>query len=320
MGEQKTGHDAWDTESEPKALWVLVDPDLSYPTLEDTSIHTVLEMPRVFLITGCSTGFGQHLVQIVLDAGDIAVATARNPSTLSFQNANPKNYLAVKLDVTSTSDIDNAFSETLSKFGRVDVVINNAGYGLSGPLEELEEKHLRMQMEVNFFGLVNVTKKAMQVMREQFPSGGLIQQVTSIAGQHGVANFSMYCASKWAVEGLTESVSHELKPEWNIKVQCVEPGGFRTDWSGRSMAFAEKRHPAYDHLDAKKRAEGRHMTQAGDPIKGAKAMYELATMKDPPLRVVLGSDAYKTIKGKVEEYSENYKKYEELSNSTDVDN
>ncbi|KAL8893470.1 MAG: hypothetical protein Q9192_005226 [Flavoplaca navasiana] len=258
-------------------------------------------MPRVFLITGCSTGFGQHLVQIVLDAGDIAVgmssncrtisrnvqstgfyayhvsATARDPSTLSFQNTNPKNYLAVKLDVTSTSDIDRAFSETLSKFGRVDVVINNAGYGLSGPLEELEEEHLRMQMEVNFFGLVNVTKKAMQVMRAQFPSGGLIQQVTSIAGQHG------------------------------------------TDWSGRSMVFAEKRHPAYDHLDAKKRAEGRHMTQAGDPIKGAKAMYELATMKDPPLRVVLGSDAYKTIKGKVEEYSENYKKYEELSNSTDVD-
>ncbi|KAI4267609.1 MAG: hypothetical protein L6R38_008181 [Xanthoria sp. 2 TBL-2021] len=276
-------------------------------------------MPRVFLITGTSTGFGQHLVQIVIDAGDIAVATARNPSKLSFQNTTPKNYLAVKLDVTSTSDIDNAFSEALSKFGRVDVVINNAGYGLSGPLEELEDKHIRTQMEVNFFGLLNVTKKAMAVMREQKPSGGLIQQVTSIAGQLGVPNFSMYCASKWAVEGLTESISHELKPEWNIKVQCVEPGGFRTDWSGRSMVFPEKRHPAYDHLDAKKRAEGRHMTQAGEPIKGAKAMYELAIMKDPPLRVVLGSDAYKAIMGKIDTYSENFKKYEKLSNSTDVD-
>lgn len=163
-------------------------------------------MPRVFLITGTSTGFGQHLVQIVIDAGDIAVglspndtlpaggtninaynisATARNPSKLSFQNTTPKNYLAVKLDVTSTSDIDSAFSEALSKFGRVDVVINNAGYGLSGPLEELEDKHIRTQMEVNFFGLLNVTKKAMAVMREQKPSGGLIQQVTSIAGQQG---------------------------------------------------------------------------------------------------------------------------------------
>ncbi|KAL8644196.1 MAG: hypothetical protein Q9226_007885, partial [Calogaya cf. arnoldii] len=112
-------------------------------------------------------------------------ATARNPSTLSFQNTNSKNYLAVKLDVTSNTDIDNAFSEALSKFGRVDVLINNAGYGLSGPLEELEDKHIRTQMEVNFFGLLNVTKKAMEVMREQKPSGGLIQQVTSIAGQHG---------------------------------------------------------------------------------------------------------------------------------------
>lgn len=164
-------------------------------------------MPRVFLITGCSTGFGQHLVETVLDAGDIAVGMSSNCRTIGpehrlpmltmgqqlrvihplcpFKTRSPKNYLAVKLDVTSTSDIDNAFSETLSTFGRVDVVINNAGYGLSGPLEELEERHLRMQMEVNFFGLVNVTKKAMQVMRDQFPTGGLIQQITSIAGQHG---------------------------------------------------------------------------------------------------------------------------------------
>ncbi|KAL8934225.1 MAG: hypothetical protein Q9216_006013 [Gyalolechia sp. 2 TL-2023] len=276
-------------------------------------------MPRVFLITGCSTGFGQHLVQVVLDAGDIAVATARNPSTLSFRGTTPENYLALKLDVTAPSDIDSTFSSILEKFKRVDVVVNNAGYGLSGPFEELEEKHVRMQMEVNFFGLMDVTKKAMEVMREQKPSGGLIQQVTSIAGQRGVANFSIYCASKFAVEGFTESIALEVKPEWNIKFQIVEPGGFRTDWSGRSMAFAEKRHPAYDHLDARKKAEGRHMTQAGDPIKGAKVMYDLAVMKDPPLRIVIGSDAYQAVMGKIEAYSGNYKKYEKISNSTDVD-
>ncbi|KAI4189996.1 MAG: hypothetical protein L6R41_001104 [Letrouitia leprolyta] len=276
-------------------------------------------MPRVFLITGCSTGFGQHLVQAVLDAGDIAVATARNPSTLSFRDTTSDNYLALKLDVTSSADIDSAFSSILAKFKRVDVVVNNAGYGLSGPFEELEDKHVRTQMEVNFFGLMAVTKKAMEVMREQKPSGGLIQQVTSIAGQRGVANFSIYCASKFAVEGFTESVALEVKPEWNIKFQIVEPGGFRTDWSGRSMAFAEKRHPAYDHLDARKKAEGRHMTQAGDPIKGAKAMYDLAVMKDPPLRIVIGSDAYKAIMSKIDSYTENYKKYEKISNSTDVD-
>ncbi|KAI4211922.1 MAG: hypothetical protein LQ351_005262 [Letrouitia transgressa] len=244
-------------------------------------------MPRVFLITGTSTGFGQHLVQTVLDAGDIAVATARKPEGLSFRGTNAKNYLALKLDVTKKEDIENAFQKTLSQFGRVDVVVNNAGYGLSGPFEELDEAHVRMQMEVNFFGLIAVTKKAMEVLREQKPSGGLIQQITSIGGQRGVPTFSIYNASKWAVEGFTEAVSQEVKPEWAIKFTCVEPGGFRTDWSGRSMSFPEKRNPAYDHIDARQKADARHGTQAGDPIKGAKAMYELATLAEPPLRVVI---------------------------------
>lgn len=141
--------------------------------------------PKVFLITGTSTGFGKHLVQEVLDKGDICVATARKPDSLSFNNTTSKNYLAVKLDVTSHEDIESAFKATLDKFGRVDVVVNNAGYGLSGPFEELSPEQVRTQMEVNFFGLTEVTRKAMAVMREQKPSGGLIQQVTSIGGQRG---------------------------------------------------------------------------------------------------------------------------------------
>lgn len=142
-------------------------------------------MPRVFLITGTSTGFGNHLVQEVLDKGDICVATARKPETLSFKNTTSKNYLPVKLDVTNPQDIDAAFKSTLAHFGRVDVVVNNAGYGLSGPFEELSEDQIKTQMDVNFFGLMAVTKKSMEVMREQKPSGGLIQQVTSIGGQRG---------------------------------------------------------------------------------------------------------------------------------------
>ncbi|KAI4175735.1 MAG: hypothetical protein LQ346_008015, partial [Caloplaca aetnensis] len=245
--------------------------------------------------------------------------TARNPSALSFRNTTSDNYLPLKLDVTSSADIESAFSETLKKFKRVDVVVNNAGYGLSGPFEELEDKHIRTQMEVNFFGLMAVTKKAMEVMREQKPTGGLVQQVSSIAGQRGVANLSIYCASKWAVEGFTECVALEVKPEWKIKFQLVEPGGFRTDWSGRSLVFAEHRHPAYDHLDPKARVEGRDYKQVGDTTKGAKAMYDLAVMDDPPLRIVIGSDAYQAVMAKIERYSENYKKYEKISNSTDVD-
>ncbi|KAK6583503.1 hypothetical protein PZA11_004579 [Diplocarpon coronariae] len=276
-------------------------------------------MPRVFFITGTSSGFGNKLVQEVLDRGDVAVATARKPETLEFRGTSDENFLAVKLDVTKKSDIEAAFRTALDRFRRVDVVVNNAGYGLSGVFEELAEDQIRTQMEVNFFGLVDVTRKAMSVMREQQPPGGLIQQVTSIGGQRGVPTFSIYCASKWAVEGFTEALSQEVKPEWGIRFTCVEPGGFRTDWAGRSMAFPAERHPAYDHIDAKAQMEKRNGTQAGEPAKGAQAMYELAMLEDPPLRVVVGTDAYKAIFGKLKEYEANYKKYEEISNSTDVD-
>ena len=225
----------------------------------------------------------------------------------------------MKLDVTKKSDIEAAFKAAVDKFQRVDVVVNNAGYGLSGVFEELTEEQYRRQMEVNFFGLIEVTKKAMDVMRSQSPSGGLIQQVTSIGGQRGVPTFSIYCASKWAVEGFTEAINQETKPEWGIKFTCVEPGGFRTDWAGRSMAFPEKRHPAYDHIDAEAQMKKRNGTQAGEPKRGAQAMYELAVLKDPPLRVVIGSDAYTAIFQKLKTYDENYKKYEKISNSTDVE-
>ncbi|KIW17610.1 hypothetical protein PV08_04805 [Exophiala spinifera] len=276
-------------------------------------------MPRVFLITGCSTGFGREYAQEVLDRGDHVVATARDPSKVSLKGTTPTNHLAVRLDVTDKASIKAAFNSALDKFGRIDVVVNNAGYGLAGCFEEYTDAQVRQQMDINFFGLIDVTREAMQVMRDrQQPQGGLIQQVTSIGGQRGVPLFSVYCASKWAVEGFTESVSLEVKPEWGIKFTCVEPGGFRTDWAGRSMQFAD-RHPAYDHMNAVERMGARHGTQAGDPVKGARAMYELATMKDPPLRCVIGSDAYAAIMNKLDQYEQNYKKFETLSNSTDVD-
>ena len=275
-------------------------------------------MPRVFLITGTSTGFGKEYAAAVLAKGDICVATARDPSKLSFPTANDSNFLALRLDVTDRASIKKAFDSTLQKFGRVDVVVNNAGYGLAGCFEEYKDDEIRQQMEINFFGLLDVTRTALETMRSQKPSGGLIQQVTSIGGQRGVPFFSLYCASKWAVEAFTETISQEVKPEWNIKFTCIEPGGFRTDWAGRSMAFAERK-PEYDHLNAKENMTKRHGTQVGDPKKGADAMYKLAVMKDPPLRVVIGSDAYEGIMKKIEQYGENYQKYKELSNSTDVE-
>jgi len=276
--------------------------------------------PRVFLVTGTSTGFGYHLVRKVLSEGDKIVATARNSSKLETpSSATKENYFSHDLDVTDEKSIQACFDAAKKQFGRIDVVVNNAGYGLSGPFETLSEKQIRQQMEVNFFGLINVTRVALETMREQKPSGGLIQQITSIGGQRGVPTFSIYCASKWAVEGYTEALAQELKPEWNIHVQCVEPGGFRTDWAGRSMAFGEREAPAYDHIDAKANMQKRNGTQAGDPEKGAAAFYELATMKDPPLRCIVGTDAYAAINAKIETYQKEVKKYEKLSNSTDVD-
>jgi NAD(P)-dependent dehydrogenase (short-subunit alcohol dehydrogenase family) len=141
-------------------------------------------MGRVFLITGTSTGFGYELVNVALSKGDSVIATARNSSKLSFSGANDSNYLAVDLDVTSKASINKAFEAGLQKFKRIDVVVNNAGYGLSGEFEGLSDEQIRKQMEVNFFGLIDVTRKALEVMRGQ-QSGGVIQQVTSIGGQRG---------------------------------------------------------------------------------------------------------------------------------------
>jgi NAD(P)-dependent dehydrogenase (short-subunit alcohol dehydrogenase family) len=140
--------------------------------------------PKVFLITGTSTGFGAELVKVAIDNGDYVVATARKSSSLSFPGTNDKNSLLVDLDVTDHSSIDKAFDAALKKFKHVDVVVNNAGYGLRGEFESFSDEQIRTQMEVNFFGLINVTRKALEVMREQ-KTGGRIQQVTSVGGQVG---------------------------------------------------------------------------------------------------------------------------------------
>lgn len=271
----------------------------------------------VFLITGTSVGFGNEYVKKVLAEGDIAVATSRDSSKLQFEGSNDKNFLAVDLDVTSPASCEKAFKAATDKFGHVDVVCNNAGYGLSGPFETVSDEQARTQMEVNFFGVMNVTRVALKHMREG--KGGNIQQVTSIGGQRGVPSFSIYCASKWAIEGFTEAISQEVKPEWNIHLTCIEPGGFRTEWSGTSMTFGEGMPGVYDHIDPKKNAEKRNKTQAGDPAKGAAAMYKVGKMSDPPLRIVLGSDAFGAMEQKMKTYHETLEKNKPISLSTDVE-
>ncbi|KAL8771383.1 MAG: hypothetical protein Q9203_004959 [Teloschistes exilis] len=278
-------------------------------------------MPRVFFITGCSSGFGASLVEAVLSNGDSAVATSRHPEVVNPQGSTATNFLAQQLDVTSPESISSAFASTLAKFHRIDVVINNAGYGLAGVLEELSDEQIQREMDVNFFGVVKITRAAIRVMREvNSPSGGLIVQMTSIGGQLGMPLLSSYCSSKWAVEGLTESVMKEMKPEWNIRFMCVEPGGFRTDWAHKSMEYPERgmEVAAYDHLKVREGIRAMAEAQEGDPVKGAEAIYRLSLLKDPPLRVPLGSEAFDAMALKIKTYGETLREFEDVARHTDI--
>jgi NAD(P)-dependent dehydrogenase (short-subunit alcohol dehydrogenase family) len=184
-------------------------------------------MPRVFFVTGSSTGIGHALVEEILRQGDYVIATARKPETLQFSLASLTNFVAVPLDLLDPNSVLTAFLTGVAKFGRIDVVVNNGGYGLSGPFEDLTDEDIKRQMDVNFTGALLSTRAAIKVMREQTPPGGVIQQITSIGGRIGMPWMSMYSASKFALEGLTEAVAQEMDPKWRIKFTCIEPGGFR---------------------------------------------------------------------------------------------
>lgn len=278
-----------------------------------------MSKPQVFFVTGCSSGFGFEFVKTILQNNQKVVATSRNAEKLpKWDQERDDNLLKVSMDVTKLDSIEKGFKAAVDKFGQIDVVCNNAGFGVAGAFETISDKQARMQMDINFFGVVNVTRVAMRIMRES-GRGGRIQQITSIGGLNGVPAFSFYCASKFAIEGFTEAVSRELKPEWNIALTCIEPGGFRTEFSGDSINFGELENEAYDHVAAREDAKQRNKSQDGDPAKAGEAFYELAVMKDPPLHVVLGSDAYNTISGKLDKYVKEIKKYEALSKSTDIE-
>lgn len=209
--------------------------------------------------------------------------------------------------ITSDRSVDSAFEAAVQQFGRIDVVVNNAGFGLRGVFESISDEQGRTQMEVNFFGVVNVTRAAIRTFRTaNEPVGGRVLQVSSIGGQRGMSTFSFYSASKFAVEGFTECLSKEMKPEWDIHLTCIEPGAFRTEWAGHSMAFGEIEQPAYDHVDVARLTKEMNGRQSGDPVKGACAFWDLAKLENPPLRVVLGSDAQRGIANKIQEYSDHY--------------
>ena len=245
----------------------------------------------VWLITGCSSGFGRELAKLVLARGWRAVVTARDPSKVAdIAEAHAARALVMALDVTRRAQIDKVVAEAKRRFGRIDALVNNAGYGYLAAIEEGEDEAVRAMFEANVFGLVDMTKAVLPVMREQ--RGGLIVNVSSIGGLVSFAATGYYHATKYAVEGLSESLAAEVRP-LGIDVLIVEPGPFRTNWAGPSIKQSATRIDAYAATAGERRKliETRSGTQPGDPLRAAQAIIDAALSDAPPLRLLLGKVA-----------------------------
>jgi len=246
-------------------------------------------MSKVWFITGSSRGLGRALAEAVLAAGHRLVATARNPEELRTLVATaPDRSRAVALDVTDPEATRKAIDAAVAAFGRIDVLVNNAGYANVASIEDLPEDDFRAQVETNFFGVVNVTRAALPVLRAQ--RDGHIIQVSSIGGRSGSPGLAAYQSAKWAVGGFSEVLATEVRP-LGIRVTIVEPGGMRTDWAGSSMRVLESR-PEYQGVLAPFTHMRGDAVMRGDPAKIANAILRISEEKNPPLHLLLGSDAY----------------------------
>ena len=246
---------------------------------------------RTWLITGASRGLGKAFAEVALDAGDAVVATARNPEHVKdLVQRWPDRTLALALDVTDLAAVGAVVRRAAAFTGRIDVVVNNAGYGLAGGIEEVTEQQVRDQFEVNVFGALWCTQAVLPVLREQ--GGGHIFQISSIGGLSASPNTGIYHASKWALEGFSESLAQEVAA-FGIGVTIVEPGPFRTDWNGDSMTRAAPM-PAYDDiLGPRREALSGTLagTQPGDPRRAGEALLAVLASPTPPKRLLLGTFA-----------------------------
>ncbi len=273
---------------------------------------------QVWLITGSSRGLGRALAEAVLAAGHHLVATARDPKQLAGLVERYRDRVrAVALDVTDEAAAIAAIQLAVDAFGRIDVLVNNAGYGDLASIEDTSMKDFRAQIETNLFGVVNVTKAAIPVMRRQ--GAGRILQLSSVGGRVGPVGRGAYAAAKWGVEGFSEVLAKEVGP-LGVKVTIVEPGGFRTDFAGSSTTIAPE-NPAYAAtVGATVRFQrGYNGTQPGDPAKAAAVLLHLARLDEPPLRLPLGSDAARIVEEAERARAEADKKWRPLSESTDFE-
>ncbi|MCO5996611.1 oxidoreductase [Actinoallomurus rhizosphaericola] len=274
---------------------------------------------RVWLITGTSSGLGRALAEAVVARGDRLVAAVRRPETNDDLVAEaPDRVKVVRTDVTSTKDVHEVVEAAAQGFGRIDAVVNNAGFGLLGGVEEATEDQIRSQLEVNTFGVFNVTRAVLPVLRAQ--RSGHIFMISSVAGQFGAPGLAWYDASKFALEGFSEALAAEVRPI-GAKVTIIEPGNFRTKWAGDSMVMAAARIGDYAPSIDPVRAlfSGLNGNQPGDPAKAAQTIIRMLDEPEPPLRLVLGGDALELIRQKLARQTAELDKWESVTFSTDFD-
>ena len=254
---------------------------------------------QVWLITGCSTGIGREIARSALESGASVVLTARDPATLAeLTKAYPDRSIAVALDVTSQQQIEGAVRAAEDAFGRIDVLVNNAGYGYVAAVEEGDDADVRALFDTNFFGVVALIKAVAPGMRLR--RAGFIINISSMTGLVSNPGVVYYSASKFALESLSEGLAKELAP-FGIRVSVVEPGAFRTDWAGRSMKESARQIEYYAETVGTRREmlKGVHGTQVGDPHRVGEAVVMLSKLDEPPLHLLLGRDVYTAYREKL---------------------
>jgi NAD(P)-dependent dehydrogenase (short-subunit alcohol dehydrogenase family) len=274
-------------------------------------------MPRTFLITGVSSGLGRAFATAALEAGHTVVGTVRKPDQIAdFEQLAPDRAHARLLDVTDTDAIAPAIAAIEDEIGRIDVLVNNAGYGVEGTFEETTLDTFRHQFDVNVFGVVAVTQAVLPRMRER--RAGHILFVTSMGGLRAFPGLAAYHGSKFAVEGIAATLAPEVAP-FGIHVTAIEPGSFRTDWAGRSMNRVESAIADYDPLFAPIRERRIDMSgqQLGDPAQAGRALLTVVEAENPPTHLILGSDALRLVAEARSAFDAETAAWSELSKSTD---
>jgi NAD(P)-dependent dehydrogenase (short-subunit alcohol dehydrogenase family) len=275
---------------------------------------TIAEKP-VWLITGCSTGFGRELAKHVLERGYRTVVTARNPGEVSDLAAKGE-ALVLELDVTDQGQVGAAIKAAEEKFGRIDVLVNNAGIGYFAAVEESEDAQIRRMFEINVFGVSRMIHAALPGMRKR--RKGFIVNFSSIGGLRSFPAVGYYNATKFAVEGLSEALWQEVEP-LGIKVMLVEPSGFRTDWAGRSANESRRQIDDYAATAGAWRRQVRAISgkQAGDPVRAARAIVNAVESPNPPHHLLLGNDAYDGATAKLDDLRKEFSAWEAVSRGAD---